>query len=318
LGGAPGPHWQPCGNAYQEGDALASAPTCTCGTFAIGICTACSQPTCGIHSSLVSGARVCGSCQRAAASQAAQAAAENTRRRVDEAAASLGARANLSDIAAVVTEYVDHDVFQDRQWSTTLRDRWRHLVVSGQLGAPTQDLVAAHGVWRHSRKDTLLSLTPISRTPAWLAKDAGVYHVTEGADFARTVHVPMDVWVDAEGERYVRENADRHHEVGHDNHFSYEFASHDSRTSMPYHRLKRGQKTEKDIGEHLFAVATGRNPQTGMYKWGSLTTLGWKETVLLTTETRRSGGQRFYQALERVICALASTPLPEPTAWDGY
>ena len=49
---------QVCGQRYQEG-APASAAACSCGTFAIGMCTTCGIPVCGDHSWLVDQHRYC-------------------------------------------------------------------------------------------------------------------------------------------------------------------------------------------------------------------------------------------------------------------
>jgi len=49
---------------------------CPCGTFAIGRCARCRGATCGIHSSLVGGLRLCGACQEHDRQEAAVAAAK--------------------------------------------------------------------------------------------------------------------------------------------------------------------------------------------------------------------------------------------------
>lgn len=55
----------PCGAEYPEADSsmqAASLPMCACNTFAIGTCSRCGNPVCGIHSRVIKGQRVCGSC----------------------------------------------------------------------------------------------------------------------------------------------------------------------------------------------------------------------------------------------------------------
>ena len=49
-----------CGNVYAEASApkeLPAVPSCSCGTFAIGICVKCGEPVCGICSGVYSGNR---------------------------------------------------------------------------------------------------------------------------------------------------------------------------------------------------------------------------------------------------------------------
>jgi hypothetical protein len=49
-----------CGRDYQEASAsVASMPQCTCGTFAVGTCSTCSAPVCGLHSDVFDGRRLC-------------------------------------------------------------------------------------------------------------------------------------------------------------------------------------------------------------------------------------------------------------------
>lgn len=73
-----------CGAEYQEGDAtsmgttIAGAPTCRCGTFAIGLCAGCGLGVCGDHSELVDDTRKCSDCSTAEAKERTVAAARSS------------------------------------------------------------------------------------------------------------------------------------------------------------------------------------------------------------------------------------------------
>lgn len=47
-----------CGREYQEG-ASTTSTVCQCGTFAVGLCTECGAPACGLHSEMWQDRRVC-------------------------------------------------------------------------------------------------------------------------------------------------------------------------------------------------------------------------------------------------------------------
>jgi hypothetical protein len=77
-----------CGAEYQEG-VQTTGLECSCGTFAVGRCTECSQPKCGAHSGLYRGGkRLCGTCWRKAdeaqATIAKEQAAEAEKRRLEK------------------------------------------------------------------------------------------------------------------------------------------------------------------------------------------------------------------------------------------
>lgn len=50
-----------CGHQYQDFAPSPGTvpPTCSCGTFAIGLCVECNLPVCGLHSSISDGRRLC-------------------------------------------------------------------------------------------------------------------------------------------------------------------------------------------------------------------------------------------------------------------
>jgi len=56
--------WQTedCGTRYHVGAPSESSVTCSCGTFAIGLCDSCGQAICGDHSELLGGKRNCAGC----------------------------------------------------------------------------------------------------------------------------------------------------------------------------------------------------------------------------------------------------------------
>jgi len=84
-------HERVCSVEYQDGGVLsASAPTCECGTFAVGRCQGCGTMVCGSHSSLYEDERVCDGCREAreiVVQRAATEAAEAERAAVAEAKA---------------------------------------------------------------------------------------------------------------------------------------------------------------------------------------------------------------------------------------
>lgn len=55
-------HSRDCGTKYHVGVPSESSVTCSCGTFAIGLCASCGQAICGDHSELLEGKRNCLGC----------------------------------------------------------------------------------------------------------------------------------------------------------------------------------------------------------------------------------------------------------------
>lgn len=109
-----------CIHRYQEGPAVADAPLCSCGTFAIGYCIVCKQPVCGDCSMKRNAGRTCGPCVTEAERPAREAvearnAAEAQRRRDDDHIRRHGPAMGAEELAGWMKTNRSDDIWGGRR-----------------------------------------------------------------------------------------------------------------------------------------------------------------------------------------------------------
>lgn len=136
-----------CGNRFQTGVTGSVGATCSCGTFAIGLCRSCSSPICGDHSKLFTGQRLCHACWNTEYAKTPEAIQQSEHEEEKSRADAVIARsADPDELAnAIVTRYWD--------WDTdilALERAWVRYIRSAQL-LPTHEIVEISTVGRGRR-----------------------------------------------------------------------------------------------------------------------------------------------------------------------
>jgi hypothetical protein len=194
-------HVVPCGTEYQEGGGPGIVGVeCRCGTFAIGRCSECREPVCGIHSTLIEDRRVCSEHaeQKRRIAAEATAAAERTRAEAEarEQRERMAALEAVQDPAEAATLIED---FGSRVGLSAYRALWVRLAATGVV-QPTHDIVILDGhVTSLQKVATMLSnrnyeigtWLEVARAPAWAAGSVKLY-VSSLVD--------NEVWLDRAGD----------------------------------------------------------------------------------------------------------------------